>query len=155
MSHVSKESGIEGAFFFAYCGEVIGEDPVQFLKSGWIRPEDIGKYSEITDYFKIVGRAMPRSKVIRCIKAYLKQSWDGNVLDLLCASLNTYNLTHYDYLDNKGLDEYNFFEKISTCDRNCRQCGYCDELAKKLIVFGECTQENLEGTQPEYYCSNT
>ena len=143
MSHVSKEAGIEGAFFFAYCGGVIGEDSTQFLKSGWIRPEDTSKYGEITSYFKIVGRVMPRSKAIRCIKAYLKESWDGNILDLLCASLNTYNLTHYEYLGNKGLDEQGFFEKVTSCDKNCHQCSYCEDLANKLIMFREYTKEEL------------
>jgi len=37
------------------------------------------------------------------------------------------------YLDNKSLEKYNFFEKVTSCDRNCNKCTYCAEVAKDLI----------------------
>jgi collagenase-like PrtC family protease len=138
-SHKSKEltqSGIGGGIFVDNCNKVIEKEPSQVLKSCWIRPEDLGKYGDVTRYFKIVGRAMPRSKVLRCVKAYMQESWDGGVLDLLCASMNTYNLTHYDYLDNKSLDGFGFFEKTTSCRHDCTDCNYCKELAARLIKFG-------------------
>jgi len=144
MSHVSKEAGIEGAFFFAYCGGVIGEDSTQFLKSGWIRPEDTSKYGEITSYFKIVGRTMPSSKVIRCVRAYMEESWDGDLMDIMCGGLGNFALRYGSYLNNKSLDENRFFEKVTSCDENCSQCKYCEELAKELVGIIGFTEEKIE-----------
>ena len=47
VSHESKKSGREQVFV-PYCHQVIDEDPSQILKCGWIRPEDLQAYSEIT-----------------------------------------------------------------------------------------------------------
>lgn len=143
-SHKSMEQGTETSVFFDNCNWITAEDPSQILKSCWIRPEDLGKYGEISSFFKIVGRESPRSKVIRCTEAYLQESWDGGLLDILCASLNNFNFRHGAYLDNKSLGEYRFFEKVAFCDRNCSQCSYCEELAKKLIRIGNFTQEEQE-----------
>jgi collagenase-like PrtC family protease len=145
MSHKSKELGpIEGDVFFANCSRVTLGDHSQILKSGWIRPEDIRKYGEISSFFKIVGRARPRSMVIRTTKAYLQESWDGDLLDIVSSSLNKFGLEYGAYLDNKSLDKYKFFEKVTSCDRNCSDCSYCQELARKLIRFEVPTRGKLE-----------
>jgi collagenase-like PrtC family protease len=152
-SHKSKEltyAGTKRGVFLAHCLEVTAMDPSQILKSGWIRPEDTRKYSEITSYFKVVGREQRKSKAIRATKAYLEESWDGGLLDLLCASLNNFNLEYGAYLDNKSLGEYKFFEKVTSCDKNCHQCSYCEELGKKLIEFDVFTQEELTDIINDY-----
>jgi len=143
ISHLSKKSGRE-LVFVPYCDRVIKEDPSQILKSGWIRPEDTGKYGEITSFFKIVGRALPTSKVIRAIKAYLEESWDGDLMDIVSSSLGRYAINHATYLDNKTLGEYKFFENVTSCSRNCSQCSYCNELAKKLVEVVGFTEEKME-----------
>ena len=143
ISHESKKSGRE-LVFVPYCDRVIMEDPSQILKSGWIRPEDTRKYSEITSFFKIVGRALPTSKVVRAIKAYLEESWDGDLIDIISSSLGRFALNHGTYLDNKTLEEFKFFEKVTSCGQKCNQCSYCDELAKKLITVIGFTEEKME-----------
>ncbi|MFC1846460.1 hypothetical protein ACFLYS_00165 [Chloroflexota bacterium] len=145
-SHLSKEiekKGVDISFgdFYGFCDQVIREDPSQILKSGWIRPEDTRKYSEITSFFKIVGRGDLKSKVVRATKAYLEESWHGDLLDILFTSLGSFTLTHGIYLDNESLGKYKFFEKITACDKNCPQCDYCEELAKKIISVGVFTPE--------------
>ena len=102
------------------------------------------KYGEITNYFKIVGRARPRSFVIRSTKAYLKESWDGDLLDILSSSLNLFGLQEFAHLDNKSLEKYKFFETVTSCDKSCHQCSYCEELAQKLIKLGVLTRARLE-----------
>ncbi|MCJ7769349.1 MAG: U32 family peptidase, partial [Dehalococcoidales bacterium] len=115
VSHRSIEQGTSkmDGVFFANCQQVIRKDHSQILKSCWIRPEDTRKYSEITNYFKIVGRARPKSFVIRSIKAYLKESWDGDLLDILSSSLNLFTLQEFAHLDNKSLEGYKFFETVT------------------------------------------
>ena len=116
----------------------------QILKSGRIRPEDTRKYGGISSFFKIVGRARPRSMVIRATKAYLEESWDGDLLDIISSSLNKFGLEYGAHLDNKSLEKYKFFEKVTSCDKNCSQCGYCEELAGELIRLNVPTRGKLE-----------
>ena len=145
MSHKSKELGeIEGDAFFANCSQVTMGDHSQILRSGWIRPEDTRKYSGITNFFKIVGRARPKSFVTRAVKAYLKESWDGDLLDIVSSSLNKFGLEYGAHLDNKSLDKYNFFDKVTSSDINSNKLSYYDELAKKLIRFRVITRGKLE-----------
>lgn len=144
VSHVSQASGNEIGYFLPHCHEVISNDPSQILKSGWIRPEDTKKYREITNSFKIVGRALQKSKVLRAIKAYLEESWDGDLMDIVSSSLGSFALGHGTYLDNKTLGEYGFFEKVISCGQNCSQCSYCEEVANKLIAVIGFTEEKIE-----------
>lgn len=143
-AHKSKEVSSECGIFFENCVQVSAKDPSNVLRSGWIRPEDQSKYGEITNYFKIVGRSTPKSKVVRCTKAYMQESWDGGLLDILCDSLHVFNRDYGVYLDNKSLDEYGFFEKVTSCDKNCGECNYCESLAKKLLRFRDFSQEQME-----------
>ncbi len=138
VSHKSKQPvNFKGETpFFNNCYEIYNRDHSQIFKSRWIRPEDTRKYSEITNFFKIVGRVSTRNTIIRDTKAYLTESWHGNLLDIVDASLHKYKITHSPYVNNKSLDKYNFFEKVTTCGNKCSQCNYCNELAKKLITFG-------------------
>jgi collagenase-like PrtC family protease len=165
ISHVSKEAGRVGRdvspvdfighcqkvayrLFFGACNQVISEDYTQLLKSCWIRPEDTSKYSEITSFFKIAGRTIPRNAVIRITQAYLKEAWDGDLLDILDSSLRAFSLTYGACLDNEGLEKYKFFEKVTSCDKNCLQCSYCEELARKLVKLGVVTQVKREDRVP-------
>jgi collagenase-like PrtC family protease len=144
ISHVSQESGNATGHFLPHCHEVISNDPSQFLKSGWIRPEDTKKYREITHSFKIVGRALQKAKVVRAVKAYLEESWDGDLMDIVSSSLGSYALGHGTYLDNKTLGEYSFFEKVTSCGQNCSQCSYCKQVANQLIAVVGFTEEKME-----------
>lgn len=145
ISHKSKDLGkIEGDAFFANCLNVTGGDHSQIFKSGWIRPEDTRKYSGISSFFKIVGRARPKSMVIRATKAYLQENWDGDLLDIVSSSLNRFGLEYGAHLDNKSLEKYNFFERLTSCDKDCNKCSYCEEVAKDLIRLRVLTRGKLE-----------
>ncbi|MFZ7132819.1 MAG: U32 family peptidase [Eubacteriales bacterium] len=144
ISHKSKELEVESKIFSEHCFPVTAKDLSQILKSCWIRPEDISKYKGITNYFKVVGRSMPTSKVIRSVKAYMQENWAGDIFDILCSNIGFFGWRTGASLNNKRLDKYNFFEKTNSCDRNCAHCKYCDELANKLISFGDYSPERLE-----------
>lgn len=144
ISHRSMEPGAVGSYIFPlHCLEVTNEDHSQILKSGWIRPEDSSKYSEITNFFKVVGRGVLKGRVVRSTKAYLEESWDGDLLDIMCSSLLSFSLKYGTYLDNKSLDKYKFFEKVTSCDRNCSQCSYCENIIGELLMLGWMTREKL------------
>lgn len=81
------------------------------------------RYEGITSFFKIVGRDMMPSKVLRCTEAYLDESYDGNLFDLLCSSIGYYGIEFRAHIDNKALGRTNFFKRTSTCNRQCQRCA--------------------------------
>ena len=58
-------------------------EPVDFIRSTWIRPEDVYYYEKIgMDYFKVIDRGMATQTILSIIGFYVKRSYDGNLLDL-------------------------------------------------------------------------
>ena len=58
-------------------------DPVELLKSPWIRPEDIPHYEAIGyDHFKITERFKRTPLLFENVMAYENRRYDGNLLDL-------------------------------------------------------------------------
>jgi collagenase-like PrtC family protease len=144
-SHRSRELGdVDKFLFLDHCLEVTEKDHSQVLKSGWVRPEDVHKYHGITNFFKVVDRIKPKSMIVRCVRSYLEESWDGDLLDILSANLCSFGLKHAASLNNKSLDQYNFFEKVTSCDKHCSQCEYCENVARKTVKLGMLTREKLE-----------
>jgi len=85
FAHASDDSG---SLFIDYCllrcSRLRLADPSQFIKSAWIRPEDLGVY-EAMGYttFKLLERGIPSSELLRRVKAYSERRFDGNLADLL------------------------------------------------------------------------
>jgi collagenase-like PrtC family protease len=144
ISHRSKETRDEGTGFSFACGDLTKNDPGQIFKSNWIRPEDLRRYADITRFFKIVGRDMLKSKVLRCVGAYMDESYEGNLLDLLCSNIGCYGIEYSAHIDNKALDKTSFFKRTSTCNRHCHTCDYCASLAEETLGYGWISKENLE-----------
>ncbi len=147
VSHWSKEldhSTMEGKDFFEHCVALTLKDPSHVLKSGWIRPEDLENYRDIASYFKVVGRTRPGTLVMRAARAYMSQHYEGNLLDIVCSSLNAFNLMYGAYLDNSSLGENNFFDRVTSCNRECHKCNFCRELAGRLIKLNVVTRGKLE-----------
>ena len=60
------------------------QNPAHFLRSDWIRPEDIGFYERLgVDSIKLVDRRLSTAMILNIIEAYVKRSYQGNFLDLL------------------------------------------------------------------------
>jgi collagenase-like PrtC family protease len=147
ISHKSRKPEGEKAednVFSMNCIQVSQSDLSQILKSCWIRPEDARKYGEITGYFKLVGRTSSKSMLLRSLEAYLKESWDGDLLELMAGNLYSVAMSHLMHLDNKSLDAMDFFAKVTSCDKECSECTYCSELIGGLIRRGVFTPAKIE-----------
>jgi collagenase-like PrtC family protease len=58
-------------------------DPVELLKSPWIRPEDIRHYEAVGyEHFKITERFKRTPLLLENVRAYENRRYDGNLLDL-------------------------------------------------------------------------
>jgi hypothetical protein len=82
--------------------------------------------------------------LIRSLEAYLGESWDGDLLELMAGNLYSLAMSHLMHLDNKSLDSIGFFDKVTSCDKECVDCAYCGELAASLIKRGVFTPEKIK-----------
>jgi collagenase-like PrtC family protease len=143
LSHASKEVDTAAPFNFEKdcCIPVAEKDMSEILKSPWIRPEDLRKYSAITKFFKVVGRRSPMLRALRVIQAYMYEKWKGNFLDIMDGCLCFSSEKSGAYIDNRYLEEARFFEKVTSCNKNCNNCDYCAAMAKKIIDIKRATPE--------------
>ena len=85
FAHASDEtSTLFIDYCFMRCSRLRLQDPSQFIKSAWIRPEDLAVY-EAMGYtsFKLLERGIPSSELLRRVKAYSERRFDGNLAELL------------------------------------------------------------------------
>jgi len=149
ISHKSRKPGTgkgtraEDNVFSINCMQVSKNDPSQILKSAWIRPEDLGRYGDISRYFKLVGRTSSRNMLLRSVEAYMGENWDGDLLELMAGNLYSVGMSHLLHLDNRSLDEAGFFDKTASCDKECSECDYCAALAGRLIRRGVLTPSRI------------
>jgi collagenase-like PrtC family protease len=77
-----------GTLFIDYClmrcSRTRLTDLSQFIKSAWIRPEDLSAYEAIGyTSFKLLERGIPSTELLRRVKAYSERRFDGNLAGLL------------------------------------------------------------------------
>ena len=66
------------------CNQLRLDEPVNYLRANWIRPEDLPIYEDMGyDNFKIVERNTPTRILLERTKAYAERRYDGNLLDLV------------------------------------------------------------------------
>lgn len=85
FAHASDDSAtLFIDYCFMRCSRQRLEDPSQFIKSAWIRPEDLAVY-EAMGYttFKLLERGIPSVELLRRVKAYSERRFDGNLAELL------------------------------------------------------------------------
>ena len=111
----------------AGCHSYFFKHPHRFLKSPFIRPEDTARYRGVADTIKLCGRTLGPGFLARCINAYLDQSFDGNLMDLMDATAFMADRFH---IGNKAL-EPDFFNTVTTCTKACKQCRMCEKLFQK------------------------
>jgi len=166
LSHASNKGRSKDyedwSLFFCQKRELL--DVSEYIKSPWVRPEDIKYYEDIgIEHFKITERGFPTSELVKRVKAYVLGSYDGNLLDLIqghgvLEKLNPKKkkltrrkdlykeikrvrglgcereFERHIYIDNKKLDNFINFFVNNKCSGNCDSCGYCKKIADKVIT---------------------
>ena len=155
LGHASQNCNPLNGFYMDYCVLHCAlssiSDTSQFIKSRWIRPEDIHIYQEMgIDFFKIGGRAMPTEWIINAAAAYSSLRYQGNLYDILNnfspktsnakSNLSGTQITTIAsppevYIDNQALEGFVDFFKEQDCLSGCSQCHYCQEIADKVVKF--------------------
>jgi collagenase-like PrtC family protease len=88
LSHASQKGHQSRGFMIDYCALRCSSeklaDPSNYLRSEFIRPEDLGIYRELGfSSFKILERDAPTSVLAKRVKAYAEGRFEGNLLDLI------------------------------------------------------------------------
>ena len=88
LSHAGQDRDGNRGFLidwcFLRCTERKLRNPVDYLRSEWIRPEDLHVYEELGyDLFKIAERDIPTPLMAARVRAYAERRYDGNLLDLV------------------------------------------------------------------------
>ena len=100
-----------------------------FLQESWIRPQDIAAYEPYFAEAKLATRM--HSNPRRVIAAYARGKFSGNMFDLTEPGYTRRFTRHI--LDATRFPA-DWFEKTSSCSKNCDNCGYCRKAAEQMLV---------------------
>lgn len=79
------------------CRQRCLENSINFIRSDWIRPEDIIFYEELSvDSIKLVDDNLSSSMIIKIINAYFNRSYQGNLVDLFPSFNNSSSIVNKD-----------------------------------------------------------
>ena len=104
-----------------------GKNMADFLRSSWLRPEDIHKYEPYCHTMKLATRQHSHTRLV--LAAYCSGRFDGNVLDLTEPCISQAFAPQI--LDNRLLDGVEL--PGSCCNRECGDCRKCEEILKKAV----------------------
>lgn len=113
------------------CVPVVKKHPYKIFSSPFVRPEDLYRYKNITNIFKLSTRNFDTKRIEKTLKSYIKQKHEGNLVEILNS---VYIDRLFKYIDNNKLNKIKFFETLSRCDDNCDKCDFCKKLFKKIKV---------------------
>jgi len=84
QSAYMHKAGFAVDYCVIYCKYLRLLNPVNFIRSQWIRPEDLGIYEEMgIDGIKLIDRRCSTDMLVKITKSYYEREYRGNLLDLL------------------------------------------------------------------------
>lgn len=172
LTHSSRRGSPMHKFSFDYCFLHCTahryRDPALFLKSIWIRPEDLHLYESMGfDNFKIIDRGTPPRLLLKRVQAYANRSFDGNLLQLIGPSARIFDFKNDSVRDQvfklapfikpwkiklKSILEFgNFIDDtiVSETDNiavkidNKRLDGFLESVFKKSCKPDDCSKCNV------------
>lgn len=100
IGHASQSTNPLGTYYIDYCATKCTllkfGNPAELLRARWIRPEDLKHYEELgLNYFKISGRNLSTSWLLRAVKAYTEKKYEGNLMDILMRASVGLNMDYH------------------------------------------------------------
>ncbi len=105
------------------------ENWVKVLQNTWIRPEDIYHYEDLFDTVKLATRMHNRPELV--LEAYANRRFYGNTLDLFEPGFGAAFAPYV--IDNTAFPA-DYWEKTSSCAKNCHECRYCEAVLDKVLI---------------------
>ena len=94
-----------------------------------ICPEDLHNYNHLFDTVKLATRMHEQPSMV--IGAYARGYYYGNSLDLFEPGFGRAFAPYV--IDNRAFPD-DWFERTSSCRKNCHECGYCKKVLEKVLV---------------------
>ena len=102
---------------------------VEFLRSSWLRPEDLRAYEPWIPVVKLATRQHSHPRMV--IGAYAARHFRGNLLDLMEPSFSAAFAPYL--IDNEQFPD-DWRESMSCSDpANCTHCGRCETLLARVL----------------------
>ena len=139
-NHVKEDALMFDNYPMGHCMAGRGLDPLNWLRTRFIRPEDLNLYNEIgINQFKITGRTGSTEYLLLMAESYLKGKWDGNLLGLwkpletIQTEASEVDFKHEAFIDNSKLDGFmdRWFDNPTFDCSNVEcgnQCTYCADF---------------------------
>lgn len=136
-------------FYLNWCFLQKLSSPADFLRSPWLRPEDMGLWQQAgIRFFKLAGRGQETASLTRLCEAYMSGSFQGNLLEIMgWPHWQTFNrsadgstLAPLEIaINNEVLDGFlDFFSNSRpNCRLGCQRCGHCERWAAKAISIND------------------
>jgi hypothetical protein len=103
---------------------------VNFLQGSWIRPEDIEEHQlYFPGTYKLATRMHDNPRQV--IHAYSTGRYYGNLLDIMEPGLGS---VFFPYVIDNTRFPGEWGARTMACDKRCHACGYCVEVAKRVLV---------------------
>ena len=131
---LNPNSHIQGVIPDQYCIKIYQENPEKFFSIPFVPPDALRHYSGAVDYYKLTTRAFSTYKIESCLKAYIKQRFSGNLLQLL----NSPGISYFSLISYDVLKKNNYFTKMVNCAAAfvaCGECGYCSKLMESSAII--------------------
>ena len=107
------------------CYPLMKENRRLFFRIPFVRPDDLQHYKEFADVYKLVTRDASNEKIRFLIDTYVSERFEGNIVDIFDIESTQYLSTFR--IENKKLNELDFFAKIRNCPGDCENCNRCEE----------------------------
>lgn len=142
-NHTYEDTTLLDEYPMKQCIISRGQDPANWLRLKWIRPEDLKYYNDLGLYnFKVTGRTGSTEYISETISGYLNESYNGNLLNLwkplesIKAGVTEFEVNKAN-IPNKILD--GFLAKWvngHNCDYEvCGEtCNYCKRFYEENVV---------------------
>ena len=133
----SLQEGVPADFLGHVCDAVRRADPAMFIRSPWIRPEEIDLYLKAgISLFKFGGRELPGTDFLRSVRAFNARQHEGDLIDVLLG-FSTARAMYPVQLPNRSLDELmpRILARKSGCHPlDCPACRLCDRWAASHLA---------------------
>ena len=144
----SSEEGVPVDFLGHVCDSIRRADHAMFVRSPWIRPEEIDLYLKAgVSLFKFGGRELPGTDFLRSVHAFNARHYEGDLIDLLLG-FSPARAMYPVQLPNRSLDELmpRMLARRSGCHPlDCPACRLCDRWAASHRLVCE---NKTEGSRP-------
>lgn len=169
--HSSQADHFANGFLVEYpafkCNMERIKDSSHYIRSPWIRPEDLGVYENLGfNKFKVSGRTFTSDWIFNAANAYNEGWYSGNLYDILNAALPGQSATQgvinvdiiFDkatrmktdslgkivgfvpqkpFINNDLLDDFIIHFTENKCVENCKACSYCKDIASKVFSLAK------------------